>query len=450
MTITHIFKNLNFSPYTKKRFNNRDTMVMISLYPKKGEIYSTGTSGIASFAKNTVRHLHRNVLVLADYTKEPGAYLEDRALVANCFKKNTPEMWLQILKTLQQFPQCKHVLIQFDFALYGDVPTSVLFIPFLGILKTLGYKVTVVKHGVISDVFKLHGHLGLTDSWMDRIKGNIFNGVFRTFYWTLGHLTESIVVAEEHLREKLSKWVDKNKIQTIPHGVDTDMETPSKTAARKALKYGNNEMVILFFGFVSWFKGADFFVDTFQHIGKLLGKKVRFVIAGGTSATLGEKDYYRIYFAKMMDKIINSKNMSITGFVPQEDIGKHFAAADLVVFPYRYFMAASGVVSLAFSYKKPFIVSDELKPLFQSPDIKKGLNATQLKKDKIIFKLNKYDLIRTVERVLRNGARSKTMELSELMREERSWENTTHMYEQVVFKAAPAKLPARKLNYARL
>ena len=51
-----------------------------------------------------------------------------------------------------------------------DLGLLSFFMPFLLILRTLGFRVNVVVHGVVIDVFELAGHLGIKDNFIGKIK----------------------------------------------------------------------------------------------------------------------------------------------------------------------------------------------------------------------------------------------------------------------------------------
>ena len=165
-----------------QKYDQPESLILVSLYPKKGELYSAGTSGVASYAKNVISPMNRKVVVLADYQEKREIYEEGNALVYRCFKKNSPIMWFSLLKAVRKFPEVTRVLIQLDFALYGSVLTSAFALPFLGILKFLGYKTSVTMHHVVTDIFKLKGHVGLGDGILDKVKGILYNFIFRSFY----------------------------------------------------------------------------------------------------------------------------------------------------------------------------------------------------------------------------------------------------------------------------
>ena len=432
------------------KYNHQDSLIIISLYPKKGELYSAGTSGVASYAKNVASHMSRKVVVLADCQGKKEMYEENNVLVYRCFKRNTPTMWFSILKALIQFLSVKNILIQLDFAVYGGVLSTSFVLPFLGFLKLMGYKTSVTMHHVVLNVFKLKGHVGLKDGVIDTIKGLIYNTLFHLFYLILGLFSKQIIVLEEVLKKRLSRVVNHNKVIAISHGVDNDEITSlTKSDARKHLGISQNEYVVLFFGFVNWFKGADCFVDTFKNKEKFLGKKVRFIIAGGESPTLKDRAYYQEYYSQVVESVKESKRIEITGYVPQEKIAVYFSACDLVVLPYRNFMTASGVLSLVFSYKKPFILSEELGKMFDAHDLKAALKSAGLRTSDLIFKLDKESCLKTTEKVLADGLKPRMIRMTEIIRGQRSYKNIAILYEKVLFEPAVVVSDSLALSYSQ-
>jgi len=416
------------------QFDTPDTLLVVSLYPKKGETYSSGTTGVASYTKNLVTAMNRKVVVLADtQSKQTSSYQEKNTLVLRCFQPNTFTMWLSLLKQLLLFKQAKTVLVQFDFSMYGSMIISALLLPFLALLNILGFKVSVVSHHVVTDVKTLKGHLGIGNSWFDSIKSWLFNVAFRTFYFVLSLVTHAIIVLEDTLKSNIKNYTNNAKVVAIPHAVDTSLTPISKKEARKKLHISEKENVVIFFGFVNWFKGADLFASMYQSVDMLDGKPARFILAGGESVTLKEKAYYQHYYQDILTTIDNSHRVEITGYVPQNKIAQYFAAADLIVFPYRTFMCASGVLSLAFSYQKPFIVSEALTSMLEESDFKVAFKASKLKANQITFRLTTHSAVAVTEKVLNNGLKKKLTNVGSLMRQFRSFENNATLYEQTLF-----------------
>ncbi|MDQ5951060.1 MAG: hypothetical protein QG639_337 [Patescibacteria group bacterium] len=419
-----------------KDFNRPETLLAISLYPKKGETYSSGTTGVASYSKNVFVHLNRPIVVLADIIKKPQTYVEKNTLVVRTFTPGHNRLWLQLLASINSFSKVKTILIQYDFSMYGAFITSGLVIPFIALLRLMGKDVHLVSHHVVTDVNKLAGHMGLSTSIFDRVKAMMLNGGFFLFYLMLGWFANSIIVLEKTLEDKLQGIVDHKKVVTVPHAVDTNLRRINRREARKLLGIPQKQQVVLFFGFANWFKGADFFAEAFQNYSKLLGRDTQFIIAGGESATLKKQPYYQTYFKNILKTVYNSKKVTITGYVPQEKIKQYFSAADIVIFPYRHFMCASGVMSLVFSYRVPFIISSNISHMLDAEDFQAALAAGDLTKEQMSFELERTSVVKLTEKVLRNGLKKKLMKMGSYMRDQRSFKKTAALYDQALFSAA--------------
>jgi len=422
----------------KNKYNNQNSLLVISFYPNKGETYSAGATGVASYTKNIVSNLNRKVVVLANKkaNSPDKTYQEDNSLVVRCFVSHTPKMWSILWKQIRSFNQIRNIHIQYDSSMYGGTLTSGLIIPFVALLRIFGYKVSITLHHVIDDVLQLRGQVGLKETFIDTIKGTIYNIIFHIFYWILALFTSKFVVLEETLVNKLLSIAPHAQVTAIPHGVDTNLKIKTKAEACHFLKINPNDYVVIFFGYINWFKGADFFVKTFAKVNKILGKKTHFFIAGGTSPTLGDKPYYKSFYESIKKEADKSKSLSITGYVKQEDIADYFAAADLVVFPYRHYMTASGVLSLVFSYQKPFIISEKISEMFDAPDFKQAFSDSNLKKSDLTFKLTSKDCLKTTTKVLKNGLIAKTINMTKQMSQVRSYVKTANLYDQALFGAS--------------
>lgn len=441
----------SISSSLRRRFNTPDALVVVSYYPSRGETYTTGKTGVASYTKNIVKHMKRPVIVLSDIETKPEWYTEGHVLVVRCFHPHRATMWVDILMTLRAFPAVKTILMQFDFAMYGSPLVSSLGMATLGLLHTQGYHTAITLHHVVDDIMKLKGHVGLSDSTKDRLIGSIYNTLFHSFYRILAAVTSQIIVLEESLKYKLEQIAPWVSATAIPHGVDTSLRAMDKMRARKKLGLKPNEHVILFFGYVNWFKGADIFAKTFSRVGSMLGKPVRAIIAGGESPTLQQRPYYQKFFRMVRRETQSSSTVSLTGYVPQSDIAAYFSAADLVVFPYRHYMTASGVLSLAFSYRKPFIISKPLAEMFESDDFTRYLTQTGLTIRDITCDLSPQSIVELSRDVLANGRKKKLADLAVSMREIRAYPRIAKLYETHLFSPALSmtQQPAIRYTYVR-
>ncbi len=421
---------------TIKRYNNPDTLVVVSPYPKRGETYSTGKTGVASYTKNVLKNLDRRVIVLCDIDSQPEAYTEDHVLVIRCYRHGKADMWLDIYRTIRLFPLTTSLLAQYDFAMYGNPFVSSLGLVFLGLLRMLKYRTFVTLHHVVDDVMKLKGHVGLGSGPKDQFIGNIYNLLFHTFYRILAFVSTRVIVLEASLKEKLESLAPWVNAVSVPHGVDTNLKPIDTKLARKKLGIPARDHVIMFFGYINWFKGADIFARTFARVQKMLGKKVHIIIAGGESPTLANRHYYQNFFRDVRQVVRTSNHITLTGYVPQKDIATYFSAADLVVFPYRHYMTASGVLSLVFSYKKPFIISRPLAEMFHSEDFVRQLNDAGLKTSDITFDLYPQSIIDMTHDVLINGRKTKLAAMATNLRSSRSYGKVAKGYEDIIFSPA--------------
>ena len=194
-----------------EKYNHQDSLMIVSVYPKKGEVYSSGVSGVASYVKNLASNLNRKVIVIADYQANPEIYEEGNVLVARCFKVGKMGLWRDVYKILKQFKQVKTALMQLAPSIYGGWLISGLILPFIAILRLVGYRVSVSLHHVVEDIGRLSGHVGLGNSELDSLKIKFINLVFKIYYWSLGWSVNKIIVLEQGLQSKLAKLVDKNK-----------------------------------------------------------------------------------------------------------------------------------------------------------------------------------------------------------------------------------------------
>lgn len=142
-------------------------------------------------------------------------------------------------------------------------------------------------------------------------------------------------------KDKLSSFTSKHNIirHLLPaYGSgDTSGASPEKSGTLK----------LLFFGFVREYKGLDLLLESFT---LLNDQKISLTVAGefwsGKDACL-----------KFIKKY-NLRNISILdGYLRDEEVKKYFLCADVVILPYRH-ATGSAVISLAYSYRKPVIVTN--------------------------------------------------------------------------------------------
>ena len=125
-----------------------------------------------------------------------------------------------------------------------------------------------------------------------------------------------------------------------------------KRTAREQLGVGEEERIMLFFGFVREYKGLKHLINAVgilkeEHPDEVLP---RLFIVGDFD---GNKDEY----LEMIEKLgVGSDIVIKDGYVPDKEVEKYFSAADLVVLPYES-ATQSGIVQIAYGFRKPVIVT---------------------------------------------------------------------------------------------
>ena len=113
-------------------------------------------------------------------------------------------------------------------------------------------------------------------------------------------------------------------------------------------KYGIKGNIILFFGFVREYKGLKYLIKALPEV--LPKTDVTLLIAGEFWKNKNE------YLDLVNNLGIENNIIIINEYVPNEEIGFYFSAADLVAQPYVS-ATGSGIIQIAFGFNKPVIAT---------------------------------------------------------------------------------------------
>jgi glycosyltransferase involved in cell wall biosynthesis len=161
------------------------------------------------------------------------------------------------------------------------------------------------------------------------------------------------------------------KALLIPHPLyDNFGEKISKEEARGQLKIKNEELIILFFGFIRKYKGLDILLDAMKIIShsQLPTANCKLLIAG---------EFYddRKSYDDQIEALGIKDNLILhTDFIPGNEVRNYMCAADVVIQPYRN-ATQSGVTPIAYHFEVPMIVTNVGGLPAMVPDNKVGLIA---------------------------------------------------------------------------
>lgn len=146
----------------------------------------------------------------------------------------------------------------------------------------------------------------------------------------------------------------------IPHGVE-DRLGADRAGARAALGL-DDRLVVLCFGFLAPYKG----LETALAAGRRLGAdRALVVVAGGPHprlAAAGDR------YADDLRARFEGAGARFTGWVPEDDLGRWFAAADVAALPYPAPFSSSGAFALALAHRTPVLLSEPLAACVGAPE----------------------------------------------------------------------------------
>ena len=178
-------------------------------------------------------------------------------------------------------------------------------------------------------------------------------------YRRVHRLGDLIIAHSEFDNQRLQREfaVDPGRVAVIPHGeysffeqgFDRGGEPIDRESARRALGLGPDEKVALFFGYIREYKGLDVLLEAWPRVAAA-APAARLVVAGDpvrlSSARRGELQHWAARLGAMHR----------FGYVPFADVARYFAAADLLVMPYRH-ISQSGVLYLALALGVPVVAT---------------------------------------------------------------------------------------------
>lgn len=370
-----------------KQFNQPDTYLVISDYPektKKGE----RNYGMAWHTKEIIDAISQRYgvkhIVLAEtgLDNKPKLYENNKILVLRVFDQKHPSLFPRILRWLFIFNNVKQVHVHSEFCANGGMKNSILLIPFLLLIKLTGKKITYYAHNVVTELDSIATHLNINNRFML----HFLNAGLKSYYRTLGHIVDSFVVMDSIIQKRLSLFVKPSKIALNPFWITPSEAKVSEAEARTQLKIKNDEFVIVSFGFITYYKGSDWIIETVKKLRKQDPfKKIRLILAGGEAYSLKDKPYYQSYYQKVLNLVKNEKNITITGFVAENMIEVYLKAANLVVLPYRGLIGASGTLTHALAHGRPFVMSASMDELLDAPDVQTVMQGLNLSKKDLTF-----------------------------------------------------------------
>lgn len=279
-----------------------------------------------------------NIYVLADTVDDSKLVTAEnpKIKVARVWTADDP---VSIAAILWQIIKLKPDIVHFNvhFQSYGRTRVA-NFVGFslIPLTKLFGFRTMVLLHNLGEKV----------DLEKVRLKPTFVNKVGILLATKLILTASSVVVTVRSYAQYLEKRYGHKRFQYIPHG--TSVNTPTKT--------NHKEKIVLMFGHMGPSKGLPIMFQAFEDLSKER-KDIKLVIAGNSHPN----------FPGYLEEIkkMAPPNAAFLGYIPENDIPKVFAIADVIVLPYSTATGTSGVFHFACGQGKPIVASalPEIKEL---------------------------------------------------------------------------------------
>ena len=159
---------------------------------------------------------------------------------------------------------------------------------------------------------------------------------------------DAFIVQSETVRSELLSFRPACRHRLVPHPVyEIFPRAVPKSVARSRLGI-KDRRVILFFGYIRAYKGLDTLLEALPEILKRM--PVRLVVCG---------EFYegRIETLNLIGRLGIEDAVTLNDrFIPNEEVGDYFCAADLAVLPYLS-ASQSGIVQIAYYYDRPVVAT---------------------------------------------------------------------------------------------
>jgi glycosyltransferase involved in cell wall biosynthesis len=186
---------------------------------------------------------------------------------------------------------------------------------------------------------------------------------------------DAFITMSQKVMEDLKKFKITKPKKYVPHPLyDNFGEKVSKKEAREKLNINNEELIVLFFGFIRKYKGLDILLDAMKIL-KASSLSSNSDLPSPKLLIAGEfYDDSKPYDEQIKRLGIHDSLILRTGFIPNNEVKYYLCAADVVVQPYRN-ATQSGVTPLAYHFEVPMIVTNVGGLPALVPDGKVGLIA---------------------------------------------------------------------------
>ncbi len=246
----------------------------------------------------------------------------------------------------------KLIHIQHEYFIFGGTLSASLF-PFLLLFtRLLDSKIVVTLHGIVNPSEVKDPELGVNSN--GKI-GGLFShiGLLLVTRLITDNSDKITVMNNAHKNVLIQQYrCSSKKIVLIPHGVPQSQPIDQEQA-KKMLGLNCNK-VVLYFGYITKYKGIDILIKAFK---KIEGSNVVLLIGGAPHPRLKNDPEYLKFWNSVNKEMSEDRRIRFVGFIPDKILSTYISAADVVVFPYIASFSTGGPMNITLGYHRPIIAS---------------------------------------------------------------------------------------------
>lgn len=180
---------------------------------------------------------------------------------------------------------------------------------------------------------------------------------FQVLFAAIGLCAHVIIVHQQAFAQTLAHdyGIKRDKMTVVPL-MPIPHRVTEKLQARAAIGIPPDDLVVLFFGFATGYKGIEVLLGAME----LVNKKVRLLLGAGKHPKVAHTPEYRAYYDALKRRAERNPNVDFIGFIPEERLYGYIDATDVAVFPYVEFQGMSGPLIQCASHEKPFLISSRI------------------------------------------------------------------------------------------
>lgn len=376
----------------------------ITIYPPKGELHCK-KSWVAPYTKNLLTNTNYSkddkIFVICDKDNWlTEIYEENWIEVHRVFDRNN-NYYKNIIKEIDIIKPDR-VHIQQELSLYGWILTAVLLNRLIKMIKNRGIEVIITFHWIV-DLCKIDKEF--IEENFSSLPPFLVREAFKIIFKPLIKNSDKIIVHEELFKNRIINqynW-DGNKVSVVHHWIE-DFQIKSREETREKIWLDINKKMILFMGYVTWYKWIDLLIEWMHEYIKKYDNTSILYILWAYHPKLKDDEIYLSEYNRLRNKakeLLWKNHIWDDEFVDWNKMSIYYPASDVVLFPYTRSLSSSWPMALSIWYEKPFLASDVFKESIDNDLLLFNRNPISMSEKINYFFENQYsynDLLKSIRK----------------------------------------------------